>query len=110
MRKKTAWAVVLILVGLCLAAGTVGAQGTATVKGKAVKVDAKAGTLTVVEEPRAGAEKKESTFRVIADTKIVRDGDPIDLGQVSSGDVVVVVYKVDKGDMVAVSVGVSKAA
>ena len=87
---------VFVLIALCVAVGLASAEETVTVKGKAVKVDARAGTLIVSKGQKAGAEKQESTFRIVADTKIVRDGNTIRLEQVESRD------------MVALSVGVSK--
>ena len=109
MRNKMfAVSVVLLLVGLLATASLAQEKqekkATLQLAGEVVAVDASGNSLTV-----RGKDEASSSFKVNAGTQILRDGKPIKLGELATGDKVTVTYEKHAEANVAVMIGVMAA-
>ena len=94
--------VLLLAVGLA----TTLASDEDSVTGETVTVDVQHGTVTVQVEPASDEETDPVTFVVNADTKILRDGEPIDLADLAPGTRVAVNFRVMEDANIALAIGV----
>lgn len=103
MRTRT----VLVSIALLLAALVVPAfaadekRHSLQITGEVVSVDAAESSITV-----RGNDVTSATFEVNASTKITRDGEAIELGELAKGDKVSVTYEKQAQANVAVMIGV----
>lgn len=100
MRKILA---VLLLVGLATAPIAAQTKKIGTASGEAMAVDVEERRLTV-----ESADGRKLTFKVDAETKIVRQGQPIGLADTSVGDTVTVNYQESDDARVALAIGVEQ--
>ena len=77
-----------------------------TASGKVASVDVKGSTVSMSVAGEAGAPSKSMKVTVDKETKIVKDGKAIGLGDLQPGDEVVVSYRMAGAATVAVNIGV----
>jgi len=97
----------LMMVGLLAAATPALAQDAklVTSSGQVVSVDAKANSVVVKVEVNPG-ESRDVSFNVAADTKIIKDGKPLQIAGVMTGDKVTISFRTVNGKNVAVNIGI----
>jgi Cu/Ag efflux protein CusF len=107
--KLTAIAlVVLFSLGFAALAAPQAAK-MATASGQVAVVDTAASSVTVSVQAKGG-DPKDVIFVVAADSKIVKNGAAIPLGDLKTGDKVTVTYRAEDGKNVVVNLGVTSKA
>lgn len=94
-------------VALFMASAASAADSTLqTASGKVASVDVKASAVSMTVAGEAGAPSKTMKVTVDKETKIVKDGKSISLGDLQPGDEVVVSYRMAGAATIAVNIGV----
>ena len=109
--KKNVLRGFVVLAVLALLAPAIALAGDAAMKsckGEITAVDASAKTVTVKIEAMGQSEAKEMTLSIDDATKIVKDGQTVDLTALQKGDRVAVNYRHGENGAVAVSIGIQK--
>ena len=99
----------LVLAGTAAVAPGIASEDMTTLvstKGKVASVDAKAGSVTVTIAGTPEGPATDLCVAVDKDTKIIKDGNKIAIGDLNPGDEVMLSYRMTGTETVAVNIGV----
>jgi hypothetical protein len=100
-----------LVIPAVVAAAAGGSDPVEIVQAEVVSVDTSANELTVTVADSSGIgdlHNRRMTLKVDEETKIVKDGAPVELSRLRRGDLVVINYRAESGTLVAVSIGVQR--